>query len=145
MTDDDVRLHVYETFVGTGAPPTAASTAEALAVSTEEAEAAFRRLEEARVIVLAPGTANIWMANPFSAVPTAFAVETPRGSYFGNCVWDALGVVAMLGSEGHVQTWCPDCGDPIELVVREGELDEADGVAHYAVPARHWWTSIGYT
>ena len=145
MSDDEIRLHVYETFVENGAPPTVAETAAALELTEEEAEAAYRRLEEARVIVLAPGTTNIWMANPLSAVPTAFPVETPRGSYFGNCVWDGLGVVAILGGEGRVRTWCQDCGDPIELVVHDGELKDPDGVAHYAVPARRWWANIGYT
>jgi hypothetical protein len=145
VTDGDIRLHILETFVESGAPPTVAETAAALDVTVEDAEAAYRRLEEARSIVLAPGTSNVWMANPLSAVPTPFPVETPRGSYFGNCVWDALGVVAMLGREGRVRTWCPDCGDPIQLVVRDGELADADGVAHYAVPAREWWTNIGYT
>lgn len=145
MTDDDVRLHIYATFVDTGAPPSPPDTAAALGLTVEEAEAAYRRLEEARVIVLAPGSAAIWMANPLSAVPTAFPVETPRGSYFGNCLWDGLGVVAMLGVHGRVRTWCPDCGEPIELVVREGELEPDGGVAHYAVPARDWWANIGYT
>jgi hypothetical protein len=85
------------------------------------------------------------MANPLSAFPTPFWVETPRGGYWGTCVWDAFGIVAMLGRTGTVSTQCPDCGEAIELVVENGQLEPHDGVAHFAVPARRWWHNIGYT
>jgi hypothetical protein len=29
--------------------------------------------------------------------------------------------------------------------VREWELQAAEGVAHFAVPARSWWDDVGYT
>jgi hypothetical protein len=93
----------------------------------------YRRLEQARVIVLAPGTLNVWMANPLSAVPTSFRVETQLGSFWGNCVWDALGIPAMLGADGRVATSCPDCGEPIALEIRDGELAPVDAVIHFAV------------
>jgi len=145
MTDNDVRLHLYRSFVETGTPPTAAATAEALGISTEEAEAAYRCLEEARVIVLAPATTNVWMAHPLSAVPTPFRVETEQSRwYWANCAWDGFGVLAMLGCDGRVETWCGDCGEPMTLEVQAGAVN-ADGIAHFAVPARRWWENIGFT
>jgi hypothetical protein len=144
VSDNDVRLHLYRRFVETGAPPTAAETAEALGTSREEAEAAYRRLEQARVIVLAPGTTNVWMSNPLSAVPTPFRVETSRRSYWANCAWDAFGLLAMLESDGRVETWCGDCGDPMTLQV-EGGMVRGEGIGHFAVPARRWWDNIGFT
>jgi hypothetical protein len=143
--DNRVRVALYERFVDEGEAPSAHDLAEALSVSTEDAEAAFRRLAERRVIVLMPGTTEIWMAPPLSAVPTSFRVETPRGSFWGNCIWDGLGTVAMLGGEGTVETRCPDCEEPLELRVELGELATADGVAHFAVPAARWWDNIGFT
>jgi hypothetical protein len=142
--DRGVRLHVYEGFLAEGKPPTAEETAQDLSLSVGEAEESYRRLAEGRVIVLAPGTTNIWMANPLSAYPTPFWVETPRGAYFGSCIWDAFGVVAMLGGTGTISTHCPDCGEGMELRVADGELQAADGIAHFAVPARRWWENIGY-
>ena len=85
------------------------------------------------------------MAPPFSAVPTAFRVETPRGAYWGNCIWDGLGIVGMLGGEGTVQTRCADCDEPMALRVEAGELVDGDGLAHFAVPAARWWDDIGFT
>lgn len=140
-----VRLAIYEQFVDEGEAPSLGDVADALSISAEEAEAAFRRLAESRVIVLMPGTAEIWMANPLSAVPTSFRVETPRGSYWGNCVWDGLGVVSMLGTDGTVDTRCADCNEGMSLRVEGGRLVEGDGVAHFAVPAARWWDNIGFT
>jgi hypothetical protein len=141
VSDDRVRAFVYERFVALGSPPTAAETAEALGV---DGAAAYRRLAEDHVIVLEPGTTEIWMAAPLSARPTPFLVTTPLGTYFGNCVWDALGIAAMLGHDARVDTDCADCGASMELEVRGGEL-AAQGVAHFAVPAAHWWDDIGFT
>jgi hypothetical protein len=143
--DRDVRLFVYERFLEAGAPPTVAETAERLESAREEIEASYRRLEAGRVFVLAPGTLNIWMANPLCAYPTGFWVETPRGSWWGTCVWDALGIPAMLAEDGTISASCPDCCEPLELRVEGGELQPVDGVAHFAVPARRWWENIGYT
>lgn len=143
--DTRARLAIYEYFLAEGRPPTAAECAATLDVGTQEAEAAYRRLEANRVIVLAPGTLNIWMANPLSAVPTPFRVETPRGAYWGGCIWDAFGVVAMLEGRGTVSTSCGDCAEPMTLRVENGQLAETDGIAHFAVPAARWWENIGFT
>ena len=143
--DDTVRVAILERFVDEGEPPSAGQVAEALSIAIEEARDAFRRLEAAHVIVLVPGTSEIWMANPLSAVPTAFAVETPTGRYWGNCVWDGLGAIAMLGGDGIVETRCADCEEPMTLEVEGYELVDSDGVAHFSVPARRWWDNIGLT
>ena len=143
--DNRVRMAVYERFVDEGEAPSASDVAEELGIAGEEAEAAFRRLDEAHVIVLMPGTSAIWMANPLSAVPTAFRVETPRGEFWGNCIWDGLGALSMLGGEGTLETKCPDCEEPMSLRVEDYELLDGDGLAHFAVPAARWWENIGFT
>ncbi len=143
--DRDVRLFVYQDFLERGRPPTVADTAEAIATSLEEVEAAFRRLEAGHVLVFAPGTLDIWMANPLCAFPTPFWVTTERGSWWGSCVWDAFGIPAMLGEDATIATSCPDCSEPFELRVEHGSLQAPPGVAHFAVPARRWWENIGYT
>jgi hypothetical protein len=143
-SDDSVRTALYERFVDEGEAPSAGDLAEALSLPAEDVEAALRRLAESRVIVLMPGTTEIWMAPPLSAVPTSFRVETSRGSFWGNCIWDGLGTIAMLGGEGTVETRCPDCEQPMELSVEGGGLANS-GVAHFAVPAARWWDNIGFT
>jgi hypothetical protein len=143
--DRRVRLLVYDRFVEHGTPPTVDEVAAALGVEPAAAADAFRRLEAARTLVLAPGTTSIWMANPFSAVPTPFWVESAGGAWWGSCIWDALAIPALLGEDATVSTSCGDCGEPLRLSVSDGALEPTDCVAHFAVPARRWWENIGYT
>ena len=144
--DRDVRLAVYRKIVEEGRPPTAPEMAVALGVETLAVEASLRRLADDHVLVLAPGTPYVWMANPFSAIPTPFEVEVGDRRYFGNCIWDALGISACLHANARIRTYCPDCSEPLSLSVRDGELDAPAGaVIHFAVPAAHWWDDIGST
>lgn len=143
--DRDVRVIVYRRFVEDGAPPSAAQVAEDLDLGVEEVEASYRRLADARALVLAPGTLNVWMANPLCAYPTPFRVTTAKGAWWGTCVWDALGIPAMLGLDAVIETSDAATGDPIELRVESAEPQPTDVVAHFAVPARQWWDNIGYT
>src|ERR1700730_13252730 len=108
--DARVRAQVYEITMRTGAPPTSGEVARAMSLSGEAVLASFHRLADAHVLVLKPDTAEILMANPFSAVPTPFLVETKELSAYGNCIWDALGIPAMLGRDARIITSCADCG-----------------------------------
>jgi hypothetical protein len=146
LLDRDVRLAVYRKIVEEGGPPTAPEMAVGLGVQTLDVEASLRRLADGHVLVLAPGTPYVWMANPFSALPTPFEVEVGDRLYFGNCIWDALGIPACLHADARIRTYCPDCSEPLSLGVRDGELgSSAEGVIHFAVPAAHWWDDIGST
>jgi hypothetical protein len=144
--DRDVRLEVYRTFAETGRPPSPPEIARALALDTPTIEGSLRRLADGHVLVLAPGTPYVWMANPFSAIPTPFAVRAGDRRYWGNCAWDSLGIAACLATDARVETFCPDCAEPLELEVRGGRLAEpADGVVQFEIPAARWWEDIGAT
>ena len=143
--DTRVRVFLYERALVMGAIPRVPEIAGELGVSTDEVRRALQRLADGHLIVLDPKSGEVRMANPLSAVPTSFHVETPRGSFYGNCVWDGLGVVAMLGGDGAVRTACPDCNEPMTLDVRGGQLARVDAVVHFAVPARRWWDDIIHT
>jgi hypothetical protein len=143
--DRDVRLFVIEHFVETARPPTVAETAEALGIAQVDSTAAYDRLASNRILVLEPGTHEIRMANPLSAVPTAFPVSVGGKHYFGSCIWDALGTVAMLGGTGTVESSCACCGEALPLEIHNLELQPVDGVVHFAVPAAHWWDDIVYS
>ena len=144
--DRAVRLAVYRHTVTEGVPPTAAEIARDLDSATADVETSLRRLADGHVLVLAPGTTSIWMAAPFSAIPTPFPVSVGDRRYFANCIWDALGIPACLHADAWIDTTCPDCAAPLRLEVRDGALEEpAGGVIHFAVPAARWWDDIGST
>lgn len=140
--DARVRLSVYRHFVDAGRAPSRAEIGQRLAVPVEQVGAAFERLADGKALVLQPASGEVLMAEPFSAVPTAFAVEAGDRSWWGNCIWDALGIPAMLARDARIRTSCGDCNEALELQVRDGELLPAPGVVHYSVPARRWWENV---
>jgi hypothetical protein len=143
--DKTARCFVYDFAERAGLPPTVAQAAGALSLSEGEVAASFRRLAAARMLVLQTGSDEILMAPPYSAVPTPFVVESAGRSYYANCVWDALGVPAMLRRDARVRTSCGCCGAAMTLGVANGSLAEAQGVIHFALPARRWWDDIAFT
>jgi len=143
--DRATRLHIYYHFAATGRPPTTRETATTLNAPLAEIEESYRRLATGRVIVLNPGTDDIRMANPLSAIPTQHRVQAIRRGWYGSCVWDALGVIAMFGGTGTLMTECGDCGEPMQVRVANGELVERAGVIHFALAAAHWWDDIIFT
>ena len=111
----------------------------------QEILALFRRLNEKRLLLLAPDSGEIVMAPPFSAVPTPFVVESDGIVYYANCVWDAYGIPAALQRDAEVAAACGCCGEPMRMAVKDGEPVATGGVAHFAVPAAHWWDDLVYT
>ena len=141
-----IRNHVYSSFVRDGGARSPAETARELGLPEAEVEAAYRRLHDAHALVLQPGSTDIRMLNPFATEETPHRVEAGGRSWFANCAWDALGIPAALGADGVVLSECPDCGDPLELEVRGGELVRGrEFLVHFVVPARSWWDDIGFT
>lgn len=150
MSDDEVvtkvRLEVMRVAVESGRLPEVADTASSLGLSTQVTRDSYRRLHEGHVFVLEPGsTDRLRMANPFSGVPTPFLVTVGDRSWWGNCVWDSFGIVAVLGGNGTVATTCPDCGEQEIVRFTDGELSDGTGIACIGVPARAWWNDIIYT
>ena len=94
--DTNVRLTLLREFVRTGQPPTTKSIAEKMQAPADDVRSALERLAAAKAVVLQPESREILMANPLCAVPAPYRVRTKDRSYFGSCVWDALGVIAML-------------------------------------------------
>jgi Alkylmercury lyase len=149
VDESDLRIRnaIYSSFVRTGNAPSAATLGGELGVAAEDVEAAYRRLHEARALVLERGGAAIRMLHPFSAVETPHRVETAGRRWHANCAWDALGIPAALREdEARIESRCPDCGEPLELELRGGELARGEELlVHFVVPARRWWDDIGFT
>ena len=140
--DKAVRHHIYDHVMREGLPPTMAATSSALARSPDEIRASFRRLADGHILVLQQASGEILMANPFSAVPTPFLVKVGDRSYYGNCIWDAMGIPAMLGQDAVIEASCGCCSTAMKLQVMNGWLEGARGIAHFAIPAAHWWDDI---
>jgi hypothetical protein len=145
--DVTVRQHIYDEIIERGSVPGAARLADALGRSIDEVRDSFLRMKEGHILVLQEGDGEILMANPFSAVPTPFLVKAGERSWWGNCIWDAMGIAAMVRSDAHVITGCGDCNDAMQVQIEGGaaRTEGGEGIVHFSVPARRWWDNIKFT
>jgi hypothetical protein len=140
--DRVVRSHVYDYVMREGLPPTIVETSSALSRSSDDVRTSLQRLADGHILVLQKGSGEVLMANPFSAVPTPFLVKTGDRSYYGNCIWDAMGIPAMLKQDATIEASCGCCSTAMNVRITNGSLEEAHGIAHFAIPAAHWWDDI---
>jgi len=143
--DRDVRWHILATFAD-GGIPTRVSAMQALDLDYAQVSSSYRALTDTHVIVLNRDTGEVWMAMPFSAVPTPFPVVVGGRAVWANCAWDAFGIAAALAQDIAFTTPCPSSGAVIAGGVRRGVAFAHPGaVAYVGVPAAQWWDDIGFT
>jgi len=141
-----VKLVIYEITAETGSVPTSSEVSCKMNVDESEVLAAFRRLHAKRLLLPEPGDPHrIRMAPPFSGVPTRFPVEANGKHYYANCVWDAYGIAAALHCDAISRASDGHTGEPLTIEVKNGEPIWKSYVAHFAVPAAHWWDDLIFT
>ena len=143
--DWGIRVAIYQHFIKNGKAPSIADLGSATGYKEAEIETSLLRLADNHHVVLAPATNNIWMANPFSATPTAFRVEASGIVYWANCAWDSLGIPVILKKDAYVRARCAESGELMEYSVKDGEVKGGDGVIHFLVPPRSFYENIGFT
>lgn len=142
--DKQVRFQVYQHILTMNRAPTRQEVADALMLPLSDVEAAYQRLAAGKALVLQKN-GEVLMAEPFSAIPTAFVVEIGSRMWWGNCIWDALGIPAMLKEDARVLTTCGCCNEAMTLEIQGGALSTAPGVVHFALPPKEWWQDVVFT
>lgn len=144
--DTKVKLAIYEIIAQTGHVPNSAEVAREIDIDEEEVLGAFDRLHAKRLLLPDPDDpTRIRMAPPFSGVPTSFPVEANGKQYYANCVWDAYGIAAALHCNAISRAQDGQTGEPLTLEVKNGAPILKPYVAHFAVPAAHWWDDLVFT
>jgi hypothetical protein len=143
--DWQVRHSIYTHFAATATAPSLHDIGRAAGISEGDAESALVRLADAHLMSLAPGSRNLWMAHPFSAVPTAYAVRIGGLRYWANCAWDVFGITALLGRQSVTVTECSNSCSPVILELSPSGPAPSDSVVHFLVPPRRFWDNIGFT
>ncbi len=143
--DQVVRLDVYRELVAGRMAPTVDESAARLGAGPGDVAAARHRLADLHALALRPGTADVWMAHPFSASPTGYRVMGDDRAWWANCGWDAVAIPTMVGEDARIEAACPDCREPFDLRVEGGELHGDDGVVQFCVPPSQFWADIGFT
>ena len=142
--DGHLRLFVYRHILRHEKSPTVVQMAKALASSTRKVRAGLARLSESHAFMLQEN-GELWRAAPFSCIRTGFPVKVGRRSWYGNCIWDALGIPAMLGKDARIEASCGCCNGDMPVEVKAGKLRSDPGVIHIAVPAREWYKDVVFT
>lgn len=148
LTEQDwqIRAFVYGFFVENARPPTVAETAQQFEMSNDAARTAYYQLDDAHHIYLEPGTDDIRMANPLSAVVTDYRVQVNNQWLYANCAWDTLGIAAMCDADVLVEATLPVSRETVTYQILDGHLqaDEAFRV-HIALPVRQWYDNLVHT
>lgn len=139
----DVRAAVYACFRDRNEAPKVDALAAGLRTSRDDVVAALRALDAEHCLVLQRDGESLWMAHPFSGIPTEHVVSIGDRHWFANCAWDGLSILALFG-DGRLTTRSPATGAPIAFDVVNGMVN-GDGVIHFLVPAARFWDDIGYT
>ncbi len=140
------RAFIYARFAATARAPQAADVAQRFDLTTEQAEAVLRALHDRHALYLERGTARIRMANPFSAIETAYSVDVAGQTYWANCAWDTFGIAAALhAAEADLHSVCAHTGEPIHLRLAGGALVSDGEVVHFLVPFQRWYDDLVHT
>jgi hypothetical protein len=142
--DSRLRLLVYRQTIRTGRVPLVAEIARALSCARKKVGEALLRLSETHGFMLQEN-GELWRVAPFSAIATAFPVRVDKRSWWANCIWDALGIPAMLNKDALIDAGCSCCNLDMPLAIKNGKLLQDDGVIHIAVPARDWYKDVVFT
>ena len=144
LLDPRLRLFVYRQMIRTGRCPTVAEMASSLKSPLRNIRSSLSRLSESHAF-MPQENGELWRVAPFSAIPTAFPVTVGKRSWFGNCIWDALGIPAMLSQNARIGASCACCNLAMPIEVRAGKLLSTRGVIHIAVPACEWYKDVAFT
>jgi len=141
----ELRNATYALVVGLGRAPTSTEVAAELRRTTGEVLGGWRQLHDAHALVLNGAGDELRMANPFSAVPTAYRVHCAGRWWYGNCAWDAFGIGAALSRPARVECSCPDCGEAMGWEVEGAAVEPSGALFHCLLPAARWWDDIVFT
>jgi hypothetical protein len=142
--DSQLRLYVYRHLLRQGRTPLLSEMVKGLSSTPGQVRVALERLSQSHAFMM-QDNGELWRAAPFSAIPTAFPVTVGRKSWYGNCIWDALGIPAMLHKDAKIGAACGCCNYDMPIEVRNGRLLLNRGVIHIAVPAKDWYKDVVFT
>lgn len=139
-----IHAAVISHFLDHGFAPGLDTLADRCSCSTDEVRGSLAVLQEEHGLVLHPDSHRIWVAHPFSTQPTSFWVTAGERSWWGNCIWCALGIAALVKKDVIVETRIGGENKPVSIRISDGELVDEDFFAHFTTPIRHAWDNVHF-
>lgn len=131
-------------FVRDGRAPHYTDLARHLGVRIEDARQTLHKLMDMGLPTwLAPDTDYIASFAPFSNIPTQYLVSVDgQQRWHAQCGFESLAISWLFpGREIHIECPCLDCGEAINLRMRDGKvvaIDPPTIVGHVNLPAWRW-------
>jgi hypothetical protein len=138
-------------FVCDGRAPHYTELGRELGLRPEEARQALHQLINVGLrLWLAPHTDYIASFAPFSNLPTQYLVSVDgQQRWYAQCGFESLAISWLFpGGEVSVDCPCLDCGEPINVRMRDGNVLVATPptiAAHVGLPAWRWRENWAYT
>jgi hypothetical protein len=142
--DGKIRVYVYRFILKKQSVPRVAEIAHAFSCDVKEVRSTLACLSVSHAFMLQEN-GELWRVAPFSAVPTAFPVRVGKRSWFANCIWDALGIPALLRQDAVIQASCGCCNYEMPIEVKRGKLLCRSGIIQISVPVRDWYRDVAFT
>lgn len=142
LNNSSLHFVVITTFLKRGYAPSVSELAASFEVTGERMRGALRELQDYHGVVLHPHNDEIWVAHPFSTVPTGFLVSSAGRQWWGNCAWCSLGLAALAESPVTITTAPGFDRKPVDLRIIDGTLEHSDLVVHFPTPMRRAWDNV---
>ena len=140
-----IRHFIYQFFLSESRPPTVAETAVHFHLTPAQIQQVYQARHDGHFLFLNPGTTEIRMANPLSAVPTDYQVRVDEKAYWANCAWDMLGIPAMLKQDVAITAVYADTRETAVFSVQNGRVHPPPGVIHFPLPFQRWYDNLIHT
>jgi hypothetical protein len=156
LTRASLHHAILRHFVDRGHAPSHAELTNSFAVRADAMTEALRDLASEHGVVLHPHAPEVWIAHPFSTVPTNFTVRHGSRMWWGNCAWCSLGIAALLGGQGvTIETTLGAEGGKVTVIHVEGhhvhrveekeKEKENELFVHFPIPMARAWDNVIFT
>ena len=143
---DVVRYEINRFIFEQGYAPSVEELSEITQCQADEVKAALDELVSNHALVLHPDSYKIWIAHPFSLMPTSYWVESGDRGWYSNCTWCSLGVASLSeGEDVTIYTRLNGGKEDLEIHIRDNQVVEDHLLVHFVVPPREFWHNVIYT
>ena len=147
---DQTYHFILERLVARGQAPHYTEIAHNFSLSADEGR---QRLHDLMDVALPnwlyPGTDLIASFAPFNNQPTHYRVSVDgQQKWFAQCGLEFLAISWLFpGKSVQVDAPCLDCGEPMQIVMRDGAIERAEpaGICFYvSLPVRAWYNNLPF-
>ncbi|MDD7908323.1 alkylmercury lyase family protein [Pseudovibrio exalbescens] len=142
VTHADLHHAIINTIIERGWAPSIDELSTLLDADRQAVVVGLRALQDYHGVVLHPHNDEVWVAHPFSTVPTGFLVRARGKEWWGNCAWCSLGAAALTGPDVTITTVPGFDRSQVSLRIEGNTLLDTNYVVHFPTPMVRAWDNV---